>query len=112
MRENERREGRDPDAPFDPVALFFHDVPQPVVDSLFARGEPEQSGTPFEEPWPLAAWPDIPTRVIAGRHDRLLPLAFLARLAKERLGVNVEIIESGHLPALAAPEMLAEQLRV
>jgi pimeloyl-ACP methyl ester carboxylesterase len=112
MRDNELREGRDPDAPFDPVTLFFHDVPQPVVDALFARGEPEQSGTPFEEPWPLPAWPDVPTRVIAGRHDRLLPLAFLARLAKERLGVVVDVVDSGHLPALSVPEQLVAQLRV
>jgi pimeloyl-ACP methyl ester carboxylesterase len=47
MRANDAREGRDPDAPFDVFETFLHDVPQPVVDALLARGEPSQSGTPM-----------------------------------------------------------------
>jgi pimeloyl-ACP methyl ester carboxylesterase len=58
----------------------MHEVPREVVADAFARGEPRQSDTPFDEPWPLEAWADVPTRVIAGRHDRLLPLAFMRRL--------------------------------
>jgi pimeloyl-ACP methyl ester carboxylesterase len=45
--------------------------------------------------------------VIAGRRDRLLPLAFLQRLSRERLGVEPQVIDAGHLPALAAPGALA-----
>jgi hypothetical protein len=41
--------------------------------------------------------------VIAGRHDRLFPLEFMRGLARERLGVDVDAIDSGHLPALAGP---------
>ncbi len=52
-RANEAREGRDPDAPFDLMTTFLHDVPPEVVDALLARPEPRQSGTPFGEPWPL-----------------------------------------------------------
>ena len=107
QRENDLREGRDPDAPFDVLTLFMHDVPQPVVDEAFAREEPQQSTAPFADPWPLAAWPDVPTRVIAARHDRLFPLPFMQRLARERLGVEPEVVDSGHLPALARPEALA-----
>jgi pimeloyl-ACP methyl ester carboxylesterase len=109
-REQDLREGRDPGRPFDPIELFFHDVPQPVLDAVLARGEPQQSGRPFEDPWPLPAWPDVPTRVIAGRHDRLMPLPFMARLAAERLGVEAEVVDSGHLPAFAAPDALTELL--
>jgi hypothetical protein len=50
--------------------------------------------------------------VIAGRYDRLLPLEFLTDLAAQRLGVGVEVVDSGHLPALSVPEMLVRQLRV
>jgi pimeloyl-ACP methyl ester carboxylesterase len=103
-------EGRDPDAPFDEDELFFHDVPRGVVEALLARGEPEQSGRPFEDPFPLAAWPEIPTRVIAGARDRLLPLPLVRRLARERVGVEAEVVDSGHLPALAAPAELARVL--
>jgi pimeloyl-ACP methyl ester carboxylesterase len=110
MREQDEREGRDPDAPFDVSTAFLHDVAEEIVTELFARGEPRQSDTPFAEPWPLDRWPDVPTRVLACRHDRLFPLDFMRRLAKDRLGVEADVIDTGHLPALARPEELAERL--
>jgi pimeloyl-ACP methyl ester carboxylesterase len=110
QRQQDEIEGRDPDAEFDVMTMFLHDVAPDVVADLFARGEPRQSDRPFADPWPLDGWPDIPTRVIAGRYDRLFPLAFVRRLALERLGVAVDVIDSGHLPALSRPEELARRL--
>jgi pimeloyl-ACP methyl ester carboxylesterase len=100
-------EGRRHAAPFDPVTSFFHDVPQATIDEAFARGEPEQSGRPCAEPWPLDAWPDVRTRVLVARHDRLFPYDFARELARERLGVEADTIDTGHLPALARPRELA-----
>jgi pimeloyl-ACP methyl ester carboxylesterase len=110
MREQDERDGRDPDAPFDVSTAFLHDVAEEIVTELFARGEPRQSDTPFAEPWPLDRWPDVPTRVLACRHDRLFPLDFMRRLAKDRLGVEADVIDTGHLPALARPKELAGRL--
>ena len=110
QREQDERAGRDPDAPFDVMTAFFHDVPGEVVEEALARGEPRQSDTPFGEPWPLSEWPDVPTNVIACRNDRLFPLDFMRRLARVRLGVDVDVIDSGHLPALSRPKELAERL--
>jgi pimeloyl-ACP methyl ester carboxylesterase len=110
QREQDEAEGRDPDAEFDVLTTFLHDVAPEVVADLFARGAPDQSGTPFAEPWPLDAWPSVPTRVLAARHDRLFPLAFMRQLARDRLGVEADVIDSGHLPALARPEALADRL--
>ena len=110
MREQDERDGRDPDAPFDWRVAFMHDVPDEIVEEAAARGEPRQADKPFEEPFPLDRWPDVPTKVIAGRHDRLFPLEFMKRLSRERLGVEPEVIDSGHLPALARPDELAEML--
>jgi pimeloyl-ACP methyl ester carboxylesterase len=71
----------------------------------------DQSGTPFEEPWPLAAWPDVPTRFLQGREDRLFPLEFQRRVVAERLpGVEVEELPGGHLLALSRPVELATAL--
>jgi pimeloyl-ACP methyl ester carboxylesterase len=77
---------------------------------MFARGEPRQSDTPFGKPWPLDAWPDVPTHVIAGSKDRLFPLDFMRRLSRERLNVEPHVIDTGHLPALARPKELADRL--
>src|SRR5829696_5883612 len=110
QREQDVRDGRDPGAPFDPLATFLHDLPPDTLDEALKRGAPEQSGRPFGDPWPLERWPDIPTRVIAGRNDRLFPLAFMQRLSRERVGVEPEVVDSGHLPALAKPQELAALL--
>jgi pimeloyl-ACP methyl ester carboxylesterase len=109
MRENDLREGRAPDAGFDPFTHFLHDLPGDVVDESAAH-QGEQSGTPFAEAWPLDAWPDVPTRVLVGRDDRFFPAAFQRRIAEERLGITPDEMPGGHLVALARPAQVAERL--
>ena len=70
----------------------------------------EQSGRPFEDPWPLSHWPDVPTRVVAGRDDRFFPIEFQRRVAEERLGLPVDEVPGGHLVALSRPSELADLL--
>lgn len=62
------------------------------------------------QPFPLDRWPDVPTRVVAGRDDRLFPATFQRRVAGERLGVAPDEIPGGHLVALAQPVALADLL--
>lgn len=89
--------------------VFLHDV-----DPEVAGANEHYSGAPgagmFGEPWPLRTWPDVPTRVLAPQEDRLFPLSFQRRVARERLGVDVDVMPGGHLPMLARPRELAEQL--
>jgi pimeloyl-ACP methyl ester carboxylesterase len=66
----------------------------------------------MEQPWPLAPWPDVATRVLAGRDDRLFPAAFQRRVARERPGINADEIEGGHLVALSHPQELADRLDI
>jgi hypothetical protein len=108
-REHDLREGRFPDAPFDPLVYFFHDVPEPVTKAAMAA-EPPQSGTPFEQPWPLDGWPDVPTVVLSSREDRFFPVEFQTRVAQERLGVTPQTLPGGHLVALSRPAELAAAL--
>lgn len=100
--------GRDPE--FDPFEDFFHDVPEDARAEAVRRGEPPQADRPFEEPWPLDAWPDVPTRVLVGRQDRLFPYDFACAVSRERLGVEPDAIDTGHLPALARPRELTDWL--
>jgi pimeloyl-ACP methyl ester carboxylesterase len=105
-------EGRDPDAPVDPWVGFFHDGPAEVTKEAQAGPPPDQADRPFGEPRPLPAWPDVPTRFLAGRADRLFPLALQRRIVPERLGIDVEETPGGHLAALSEPEALVERLLV
>lgn len=109
MRDNDRRAGRDPDGGFDPDVYFFHDVPPDVLAA--ATEEPEdETDTVFEAVWAPQAWPDVPTRVIASADDRLFPLEFQRRVARDRLGIDVEVVPGGHLSALSRPDELAAAL--
>ena len=109
-REQAERDGRPTDGEFDVVAEFFHDVAPHVVAEALARGERKQSGTPFEKPWPLETWPDVPTRFLLCRDDRFFPADFMRRVVRERLGITPDEMDGGHLPALSRPRELAERL--
>ena len=98
------------DKEFDSVEDFFHDVPADIRQEAFSKPEPPQSDTPFEQPWPLDAWPDVPTSVLQGRDDRLFPLDFQRRVVRERLGLDVDAVAGGHLNSLSQPEELARRL--
>jgi len=98
------------DNPVDVMRDFFHDVPPDVTAAAMARGERAQSGTPFTKPWPLPAWPQVPTRFLLCRDDRFFPADFQRRVVRERLGITPDEMDSGHLPALAHPEELVGHL--
>ncbi len=93
----------------DPVALFYQDVPPALAAEALRRGR-EQSDARAGEPVPLQAWPDVPTRVLIGRQDRLFPPDYLRRVTRERLGVIPDEMDSGHTPALSRPGELADRL--
>ena len=93
----------------DDTALFYHDVPRDLAAEALKRGR-VQSDTPSREPWPLDAWPDVPTHFLLCRDDRLLPASFLRRVVRERLGITPDEIASGHCVALSRPRELADRL--
>jgi pimeloyl-ACP methyl ester carboxylesterase len=99
--------GRDPE--FDIERDFLHDVPPDVA----AAGADKQRGpadTPFGQPCEFERWPDVPIKVVAGRDDRFFPASFQRRVARERLGLEVDEIPGGHLVALSNPVGLADRL--
>jgi pimeloyl-ACP methyl ester carboxylesterase len=109
-REQAVRDGRPIDGDFDAMVEFFHDVPPDIVTEAWARGERQQSGTPFGAPWPLTAWPDVPTRFLLCRDDRFFPADFMRRVVRDRLAITPDEMDGGHLPALHSPTELANRL--
>lgn len=91
------------------LAVFYHDVPPELASEALARGR-AQSETTWNEPWPLAAWPDVPVRLVLGRNDRVFPAEWLRKVAADRLGVVPDEIESGHCVALSRPSELVALL--
>jgi pimeloyl-ACP methyl ester carboxylesterase len=99
-------EGRDPDAPFDVVETFFHDVPQERVDEILAGPEPRQSNRVFGDSVG-DGWTTVPARAIAGSLDRMFPLPMMRAQYLDRLGIEPDVIQSGHMPGCSRPEELA-----
>jgi pimeloyl-ACP methyl ester carboxylesterase len=98
-----------PDYGDDEIAVFMQDVPPDLAAEMLAKGR-DQSGTPMLDPWPLDAWPDVPTRYLLFRDDRFFPADFARRLARERLGVVADEIDGSHCAYLSRPAELAARL--
>lgn len=97
------------DTEFDLAAYFLHDVPPEVA----AAGEPYQrpeADAVFESACDFRTWPPVPIRVVAGADDRFFPVGFQQALARDRLGIEADVLPGGHLIALAQPARLASYL--
>ncbi len=85
---------------------------RPAAEAL-AEGGPHgrpEADIVFGEPFPLDRWPDVPTRILVAADDRFFPVDFQRRVARTRLGRDVEVIPGGHLVALSRPVELTERL--
>jgi hypothetical protein len=101
MREQARRyAGQD---------LIYHDVP-PALAVQARRNARDQSDTPGHAPWPLDAWPPVPTRFVLCTEDRFFPPRFMRQVVADRLSVVPDEIAAGHAVALSRPEELADLL--
>jgi pimeloyl-ACP methyl ester carboxylesterase len=91
------------------IATFYHDVPPSLAAEALKHGR-GQSETPGREPWPLEAWPEVPTRFLLCRDDRLFPADWLRRVVKDRLGITPDEIDGSHCVALSRPRALSDRL--
>jgi pimeloyl-ACP methyl ester carboxylesterase len=91
------------------VAVFYHDVPPELVAEARTKWR-DQAVAPMLEPWPLDAWPEVPTRYLLCRDDRMFPAEWTRRVVRERLGITADEIDGGHCPFLSRPRELAARL--
>ncbi|HEY6280005.1 MAG TPA: alpha/beta hydrolase [Streptosporangiaceae bacterium] len=97
--------GTDLDLP----VYFLHDVPPEVA----AAGEPYQrpeADAVFASVCDFGRWPAVPVRAVAGAGDRFFPAGFQRALARDRLGIEADVLPGGHLIALSQPDRLAAYL--
>lgn len=58
----------------------------------------------------MKGWPDVPTKYLLCRDDRLFPPEFTRRIVRERLSVVPDEIDGGHCVILSRPGELADRL--
>lgn len=96
----------------DPLVCFYHDVPPDLAEEALRRGgRNHPSSTAYNRPWPLAAWPSVPTRYVLCTEDRFLPSDLARAVVNTRLGIVPDEIAGGHCVALARPRELANLLQ-
>ena len=94
---------------FDLQTYFLHDVPPAALAPAEGHQWPEDEAV-FRSACEFAEWPAVPIRVVAGAGDRFFPAGFQQRVARERLGVEADVLPGGHLIALSQPDALARYL--
>ena len=107
VREQAGRDGGRTGSP-DPYVSFYHDVPRELAEEAISKERAHPSQASMVAPWPLDAWPNVPTKFVLCSQDRFFPPGFFRRLVTERLGVEPDEIASGHCVALSRPKELAD----
>jgi pimeloyl-ACP methyl ester carboxylesterase len=93
-----------------PYVSFYHDVPRELAEEAMTHERAHPSQTSMAAPWPLDAWPKVPTRFVLCSEDRFFPPDFFRRLVPERLNIAPDEIAAGHCVALSRPTELADLL--
>ena len=90
----------------DPYIAYYHDVPRALAEEALSKAR-DESEVAYSSPWPLDAWPAVPTKFIVCSDDRVFPPAFMRRVVAERLGIVADEIPASHSVALSRPRELA-----
>ncbi|GAA3862619.1 alpha/beta fold hydrolase [Leifsonia kafniensis] len=88
---------------------FLHDISPDVATEGEQYQRPEANAV-FGSTCDFVEWPSIPVRVLSGRDDRFFPLDFQRQVARDRLGIEPDVVPGGHLVALANPRGVADYL--
>jgi len=95
--------------PFDLAPYFLHDVDAKVAAEGERYQRPE-ADIAFDSVCDFTAWPATPVRVLAGADDRFFPVGLQRRVARDRLGVEADVLPGGHLLPLVQPQLVGEYL--
>jgi pimeloyl-ACP methyl ester carboxylesterase len=99
-----------PDLPGDDESQTLTDYADAVVEEAMSKERAHPSSTATSAPWPLDAWPDVPTRFVLSTEDRTFPPGLFRRLVPDRLGIVPDEIAGGHCVALSRPKDVADVL--
>jgi hypothetical protein len=102
-QEQARLDGRQ-DRPRRPAHQLLQRHTGPLAEEALRRGGRGESSVVWDTPWPLDAWPDVPTKFILCQDDQFFPGAFLRQVAQQRLGIIPDEVPGCHCVALSHPQ--------
>ncbi|MBV2156617.1 alpha/beta fold hydrolase [Kitasatospora sp. SUK 42] len=108
--EADRRRGVPDGTEEEPLSLVLYDTPADLAAEFLAKHQRAQTATPFIKPWPLEAWPSVPTRFLMASGDRFFPPEFMRAMVADRLGFQPDEMPGDHCPMLGHPAELADRL--
>lgn len=95
--------------PFDEIAYFFHDI-SPEIRAEGEAHRHDEADVVFASVCDFQSWPAVSIRVLAGEDDRFFPLGLQRRVARDRLGLEADVLPGGHLLPLSQPRLVADYL--
>ena len=90
-------------------ALMYADCDRAVTDAALARLRP-QARFPYSVPFPLPAFPAVPTTSVICTEDRAIGPDWSRSVARGRLRADVVELPGSHSPFLSRPDALAALL--
>lgn len=94
----------------DPYVSFYHDVPRELAEEAMGKERAHPSSAAMATPWPLDAWPNVPTRFVLCTEDRFFPPDFFRGLVSDRLGIVPDEIVGSNCVALGRLKEVADLL--
>ena len=91
------------------IAQLYRRLEPELAERLAARLRPQPQAL-FDQPYPLACPPDIPSAFIYAREDELFDDRWSRWIAHTLLGVEPIELPGGHFPMLERPATLADVL--
>jgi pimeloyl-ACP methyl ester carboxylesterase len=88
--------------------LLYHDCAESVADEAIRQLRRQRSL--WTAVCDIERWPDTRLRSIVGTKERLVNPEWSTRIARQRLGIEPEYLESGHSGMLSQPAALADLL--
>jgi pimeloyl-ACP methyl ester carboxylesterase len=87
-----------------------HDLQYPAEFAALTAKLRRQAPTPSREPTPLTRLPDTARAYVSCTSDHAVPPEWQRQAARDELGVEPIMLDSGHSPMLSCPRELADAL--
>jgi pimeloyl-ACP methyl ester carboxylesterase len=111
VREDLERYGQPSEwGPVELSAMFMNDASTELAQEA-GRHARTQVGTPFGDELPQQSWAEVATRSMIARQDRFLPAQFQRQLVHERLQIEPDEIDGGHLAIRTNPSEVCALLQ-